>query len=55
MWSQLAGGIKHALCDSIRRGLWEAGVWSPPDLAPRTPPLADSAVYPFPVVTLSRE
>lgn len=49
------GGIKHALCDSIWRGLWEAGVWSPPDLAPCTSPLADSAVYTFPVVILSHE
>lgn len=50
-----AKGIKHVLCGSNGRGLFEAHTQFPPHLALVPFLFANSALYPFAVINLSHE
>lgn len=49
------GRIKRVPCDAPGSGLLEARAWSPPDFSHMPLPSADSALYPFSVISHSRE
>lgn len=49
----IAGGIRHSLCDSTKRGLLEACTWFPQEFAPNVFAFVDFALYPFAVVNYS--